>query len=89
MLPLLQGQSQGTFQIEAIHDGLPELFESYTVSLTTITGGGRISDPRTSSLAIPASDDPSGVIAIDKYPLDTIIVQEGDSFTVRYNVLFY
>ena len=63
---------------------MPEVYESYTLHLSSATGGGRVSSPGSSSIAIPASDEPSGVLGFTEYPLNAIIVQEGDSFTVRY-----
>lgn len=49
-----------------------------------ITGDlGRISSPKTASIAIPASNAPNGVIGLGSYPLNTIIVEEGGTFTVR------
>ena len=67
----------------ATEDGIPEVYESYTLFLLAASGDGRITSPKTASIAIPASDEPNGVIGFSSYPLNTIIVQEGDSFIVR------
>lgn len=82
-LVISQGDTEALFTLEALSDGLPELFESYSVSLTSVEGGGRVSDPKSSSVATPASDDPSGIIGFGTYDLNTLIAQEGDSITIR------
>lgn len=51
--------------------------------MTTIFGEGRLSHPLSANIAIPASDDPSGIIAFAQYPFNTLIVQEGGSVTMR------
>ena len=66
----------------ALQDGVPELYETHTVTLTSVTGGGRLSHPLTSSIAIPANDNPAGIIAFAEYTYDTILIQEGGSGVV-------
>lgn len=66
-----------------IDDGVPELFEAFAVNLVSTEGGGRIGDPREATLAIQASNDPSGIIGFDNYP-DGIIINEGDLLSFRY-----
>ena len=61
---------------------MPELYEVHSVTLTSITGDGRLSHPLTASIAIPANDNPSGVIAFAEYTYDTIIIEEGGSATI-------
>lgn len=60
-----------------------ELYEAYTVSLSSADNGGRISSPSTASIAIPASQSPPGVIGFAPYQLETVVVQEGASFIAR------
>ena len=55
----LQTVSEQTFEIRAVADGIPELFESFIVSLVSTEGGGRIVDPSEARIAIQASDDPN------------------------------
>ena len=79
----MQGEAEASFQISAVNDGLQELYEAHTVSLSLVNNGGRISSPSAASIAIPASEGPTGVIGFATYPLGTIVVEEGASFTVR------
>lgn len=64
-----------------MQDGIPESFEAYPVRLVSITGGGRIVDPLESVLAIQASDDPTGVLALEQFPAG-VVVNEGEILTV-------
>ena len=54
------------------------------MSLVSATNGGRISSPSSASVAIPTSQGPTGVIGFATYQLETVVVQEGASFTARY-----
>ena len=76
-------ESEHTFQIRAVDDGLPELFETFVVALVSTEGGGRIVDPREARIAIQASNDPNGVVGFDSYP-SGVIINEGDLLTFRY-----
>lgn len=80
-------ETEHTFQVRAIDDGIPELFESFVVNLVSTEGGGRIGDPREARIAIQASDDPSGIVGFDSYP-NGIIISEGDLLIFRL-VLYY
>uniref|UniRef100_A0A1X7VF86 Staphylococcus aureus surface protein A n=3 Tax=Amphimedon queenslandica TaxID=400682 RepID=A0A1X7VF86_AMPQE len=75
-------QTSGTFELQALEDGVPELYEVHSVTLTSIVGEGRLSHPLTASIAIPANDNPSGVIAFAEYTYDTVIIEEGGSATI-------
>ena len=55
------------------------------MSLVSVTNGGRISSPSSASVAIPASQGPTGVVGFAPYQLETVVVQEGASFTARYS----
>ena len=77
-----QNETEKSFQVRAIGDGIPELFESYVVRLVNAEGGGRIVDPREARIAIQASDDPSGVIGFDDYP-GGIIIDEGNQLVFK------
>ena len=72
-----------SFQVAAVTDGIPELFESFAVRLVSADDGGRIVDPQESRIAIQSSDDPQGVVGFDSYP-QGIIINEGDQLMVRY-----
>ena len=61
---------------------MPELYEVHSLTLTSIVGEGRLSHPLTASIAIPANDNPSGLIAIAEYTYDTVIIEEGGSATI-------
>ena len=74
--------------MQAIADGVPELFESFLVELVSADGGGRIVDPSEARIAIQASNNPNGVVGFDSYP-DGIILNEGDLLTFRYWTIFY
>ena len=67
--------------MRAIGDGLPELFEAFSVTLVSADGGGRIADPREARIAIQASDDPSGLIGFEE--TGSIVISEGDQLMVR------
>lgn len=75
-------ETEHSFQIRAIDDGIPELFETFVVNLISTEGGGRIGEPREARIAIQASDDPSGIIGFDSYP-NGIIINEGDVLIFR------
>ena len=68
--------------MRAVNDGVPEVFEAFSVTLTSIEGGGRIVDPREARIAIQASNDPSGVVGFDQYP-QGILLSEGEELVVR------
>ena len=70
-----------TFQVRAVNDGIPELFEAFAVSLISADGGGRITDPRESRIAIRSSDDPNGVVGLQQFPRG-LLVEEGDELVV-------
>ena len=78
-----QGESEHSFQVRAVADGVPELFESFLVELVSTEGGGRIVEPSEARIAIQASNDPNGVVGFDSYP-SGIIINEGDLLTFRY-----
>ena len=63
-------------------DGIPELFETFVVTLLSTEGGGRIVDPSEARIAIQASNDPNGVVGFDSYP-SGIVVNEGELLTFR------
>ena len=67
---------QQTFQVRAVDDGIPELFEAFAVSLTSADGGGRITDPREARIAIRSSNDPNGVVSLQQFP-QGLLVNEG------------
>lgn len=73
--------SQQTFQVRAMNDGIPELFEAFAVSLISADGGGRITDPRESRIAIRSSNDPNGVVGLQQFP-QGLLVEEGDELVV-------
>lgn len=64
-----------------MNDGIPELFEAFAVSLISADGGGRITDPRQSRIAIRSSNDPNGVVALQQFP-QGLLVEEGDELVV-------
>ena len=76
-----QGVRQRQFQVTAVDDGLPEVFEAFAVSLVSTSGGGRITDPRESRIAIRSSNDPNGVISLEQFA-EGILVEEGDELAV-------
>ena len=78
-----QNVREQSFQVAAVTDGIPELFEAFAVRLVSADGGGRIVDPQESRIAIQSSDDPQGVVGFDSYP-QGIIINEGDQLMVRY-----
>ena len=63
-----------------MQDGLPEPFEAFPVRLVAVTGGGRLVDPREAIVALRASDDPAGVLALQ--PTQTTVVNEGEVLVV-------
>ena len=83
LLLSVQGVAEASFQIQSVNDGLPELAEIHTVTLVSASNGGRITQPDSAFISIPASDAPFGIISLASYPLDAIVVEEGGSFTVR------
>lgn len=72
---------QQVFTVTAIQDGIPEPFEAFPVRLVSIIGGGRIVDPQESILAIQASDDPAGILALEQFP-EAVVVNEGGELVV-------
>ena len=76
-----QGVRQRSFQVRAVDDGIPELFEAFAISLTSAEGGGRITDPRESRIAIRSSNDPNGVISLQQFPRG-LLVNEGAELRV-------
>ena len=78
-----QNVREQSFQVAAVTDGIPELFEAFAVRLVSADGGGRIVDPQESRIAIQSSNDPQGVVGFDSYP-QGIIINEGDQLMVRY-----
>lgn len=70
------------FSVQAIGDGLPELQESFTLSLVAVEGAGRIVDPRVARIAIQSSDDPAGVLSLEDIP-GGLTIDEGDTISVR------
>ena len=60
---------------------MPEPFEAFPVRLVSITGGGRVVDPLEAIIAIQASDDPTGILALRQTP-EGIIVNEGEVLAV-------
>ena len=77
-----QNEQEQSFQVRAVGDGLPELFEAFAITLVSADGGGRIADPREARIAIQASDDPSGLIGFEGSP-GGIVISEGDQLMVR------
>ena len=77
-----QNETERSFQVRAIDDGIPELFEAFSLSILSTEGGGRIGEPHDARIAIQASNDPNGVISFDSYP-DGIIINEGDLLSFR------
>ena len=49
--------------------------------LISILGGGRLVDPQQSQIAIQASDDPTGVLALQQFP-EGVLVNEGEVLVV-------
>ena len=82
-LSFVQGVTEGSFQIQSVDDGLPELAEVHTLTLVSASNDGRIAQPDSAFISIPASNAPFGIVSLASYPLDTIIVEEGNGFTVR------
>ena len=80
-LDLLQGITQQSFTITAVQDGMPESFEAFPVELVAVMGGGRLVDPRQSIIAIQASDDPTGILALRQVP-SGLVVNEGEELVV-------
>ena len=72
---------QQSFRVRAVDDGIPELFEAFAISLRSIDGGGRITDPRESRIAIRSSNDPNGVISLQQFP-QGLLVDEGTELRV-------
>lgn len=64
-----------------MQDGIPESFEAFPIRLVSIVGGGRIVDPQESVLAIQASDDPTGVLALQQFS-EAVVVNEGEVLVV-------
>ena len=77
----MQGVRQQSFQVRAVNDGIPELFEAFAISLTSAEGGGRITDPRESRIAIRSSNDPNGVVSLQQFP-QGLLVNEGAELRV-------
>ena len=73
--------AQQEFTIQVVEDGLPEGFEAFPVRLISILGGGRLVDPQQSQIAIQASDDPTGVLALQQFP-EGVLVNEGEVLVV-------
>lgn len=76
-----QNIRQQAFTITAVQDGIPESFEAFPVRLVSVLGGGRLVDPLESIIAVQASDDPAGVLALEQAP-EGVVVNEGGVLVV-------
>lgn len=77
-----QNVREQVFTVTAVQDGLPESFEAFPVRLVSVSGGGRLVDPRESIIAVQASDDPAGVLALEQ-SATPIMVSEGEVLLVE------
>ena len=64
VLNIFDQQNEGTISLDTIDDNVPEFSESFTVSLTSVSGGARLDGILTTTVTILANDDPNGALGI-------------------------
>ncbi|XP_058132092.1 adhesion G-protein coupled receptor V1 [Dasypus novemcinctus] len=73
ILEFADGQDSAVIEITVIDDGEFELMEKFIISLTRVTGGGRLGDDVVVTVVIPQNDSPFGVFGFEE---KTVIVDE-------------
>jgi len=64
VLNIFDQQNESTISLDIIDDNIPEFSESFTVELTSVSGGARLDGTlRTTSTILP-NDDPNGALGI-------------------------
>ena len=64
VLNIFDQQNEGTISLDIIDENIPEFSESFTVELTSITGGARLDGTLTTMVTILPNDDPNGALGI-------------------------
>ncbi|KAK1176563.1 adhesion G-protein coupled receptor V1-like [Acipenser oxyrinchus oxyrinchus] len=72
-LTFSDGQGSGVIEITIIDDSIVEFLESFSVSLTRVTGGARLGNDTTVIVNIPPNDSPVGLFSFEQ---KTVTVRE-------------
>ena len=56
-----EGETAGSLDLSVLNDDVPELEETFSVAITSVSKGARIGTPQSTTITIAPSDDPHGV----------------------------
>ncbi|XP_057301693.1 adhesion G-protein coupled receptor V1-like isoform X2 [Hydractinia symbiolongicarpus] len=85
-ITFLPGETTKPVQITTMDDKTPELDETFTVTITSVTGDNVIFKNYSSDVIIKANDDPYGVFTFhDTVPF---YIEEGETLKIRVDRLF-
>ena len=73
------GQSSGVISIPIVDDSAPEFQESFSVALTGVSGGARLSGLAMTNIIINASDNPTGRLRFSAFDLAGRVVDNPTS----------